>query len=146
MANYSIWILEESNLSVSGGVTLDGITQGDGSHLVGETITLNSADWLEVDISDVGSDTRFDDNDGNQRLDGAQTIDGVTYSSGTVIEAEYRIIVQDSVGNSYEILACLWHGGGYRLRRPAPGLAPRRGTVDGPWGHRGAGKFGPGAD
>ena len=120
MANYSIWILEESNLSVSGGVTLDGITQGDGSHLVGETITLNSADWLEVDISDDGSDTRFDDNDMTQRLDGAQTIDGVTYSSGTVIEAEYRIIVQDSVGNSYEILAV-------NVRNSSPAF----GTVEG---------------
>lgn len=105
MSNYSIWILEESNISVSGGQSLDGITQGDGSHLTGETITLNNNNWLQVDIRDAGSDSDFDDNDGNQRLDGAQTIDGTTYSDGTRIEAEYRITVQDGDGNSYEVIA-----------------------------------------
>ncbi|MFO7919661.1 MAG: Hint domain-containing protein [Nioella sp.] len=103
MANYSIWMLEEANISVGGGKTLDGITQGDGSHLLGETITLNSNDWLQVDISD--NDGNFDDNDGNQRLDGDQTIDGATYSDGTKIEAEYRITVQDGDGNTYEVIA-----------------------------------------
>lgn len=103
MAKYSIWMLEESNISVSGGKTLDGITQGDGSHLVGETISLNTRDWVQVDIRD--NDTDFDDNDGNQRLDGGQTIDGTTYSDGTRIEAEYRITVQDGDGNTYEVIA-----------------------------------------
>lgn len=105
MARYSVWILEESNISVSGGVSLDGITQGDGSHLVGETITLLTNDWLEISIRDRGSDTDFDDNDGNQVLDGAQTIDGTGYSNGTVVEAEYRIVLQDSAGNTYEAIA-----------------------------------------
>lgn len=105
MANYSIWILEESHISVSGGVMLDGVTQGDGSHLVGKTITLNSNSWHQVDIKDNGSDSSFDDNDGNQRLDGSQTIDGATYSNNTRIEAEYRIIVADADGNTYEMIA-----------------------------------------
>lgn len=105
MSDYSIWILEESNITVSGGESLDGITQGDGSHLVGETITLDSNDWLQVDIRDGGSDSDFDDNDGNQRLDGAQTIDGTTYSDGTRIEAEYRLVVEDADGNTYEVIA-----------------------------------------
>ena len=103
MANYSIWMLEEANISVSGGKTLDGITQGDGSHLVGETITLNANNWLQVDISDNDGD--FDDNDGNQQLDGNQTIDGGSYSDGTKIEAEYRITVQDGDGNTYDVIA-----------------------------------------
>jgi len=105
MSDYSIWILEESNISVSGGQSLDGITQGDGSHLLGETITLNNSNWLQVDIRDAGADSDFDDNDGNQRLDGAQTIDGTTYSDGTRIEAEYRLIVEDGDGNTYEVIA-----------------------------------------
>ncbi|PIV76124.1 MAG: hypothetical protein COW55_02585 [Rhodobacteraceae bacterium CG17_big_fil_post_rev_8_21_14_2_50_65_11] len=103
MAKFSIWMLGESNISVSGGKTLDGITQGDGSHLVGETVTLNTRDWVQVDIRD--GDTDFDDNDGNQRLDGSQTIDGASYSDGTKIEAEYRITVQDGDGNTYEVIA-----------------------------------------
>ena len=105
MADYSVWILEESNISVTGGLSLDGITQGDGSHLDGEFITLNSNAWLETLIRDGGSDTNFDDNDGNQRLDGAQTIDGTTYSDGTRVEAEYFIEVRDPDGNTYEMVS-----------------------------------------
>jgi len=116
MARYSVWILEESNISVSGGVTLDGITQGDGSHLVGETITLNNNNWLETFVSDRGGDTDFDDNDTNQRLDGAQTINGTSYSDGTVVEAEYRIVLEDSDGNTYEALA-------YNVRDSSPSYA-----------------------
>jgi len=120
MATYSVWILEESNISVSGGVTLDGVTQGDGSHLVGETITLDSNDWLETSVRDGGQDTTFDDNDGNQRLDGSQTIDGVTYSNGTRVEGEYRIVLEDGSGNSYEAVA-------YNVNNSSPAY----GTVEG---------------
>lgn len=103
MAIYSVWILEESNITVSGGNSLDGITQGDGSHLVGETITLLNNNWLESTIRD--NDANFDDNDGGQRLDGAQTIDGTTYGDGTRVEAEYRIVLEDADGNTYVALA-----------------------------------------
>ena len=120
MANYSVWILEESNVSVTGGQTLDGITQGDGSNLDGEFITLNSNDWLEVKIRDNGSDDTFDDNDGNQRLDGAQTIDGITYADGTRVEAEYRIEVTDPSGNVYEVI-------GFNVQNSSPAY----GTVEG---------------
>jgi hypothetical protein len=122
MSNYSIWILEESNVAISGGQSLDGITQGDGSHLLGETITLTSNSWLQVDITDAGSDSRFDDNDGNQRLDGTQTIDGTTYSSGTQIEAEYSFIVEDSQGNTYEIIAV-------NIRNSSPAYATNEGIT-----------------
>jgi Hint domain len=105
MASYSVWLLEEANISVSGGKTLDGVTQGDGSHLVGETITLLNGNWLETFINDPGSDTAFDDNDSGQTLDGRQTINGVRYRNNSVVEAEYRIILQDSDGNRYEALA-----------------------------------------
>lgn len=95
MADYSFWALGESHVTVSGGEQLDGISQGDGSHLVGETITLTDNAWEQIHVSDGGSDTNFDDNDGNQRLDGTQTFDGVTYSDNTRIEAEYEFVLQD---------------------------------------------------
>lgn len=120
MADYSVWILEESNISVSGGESLDGITQGDGSHLDGETITLLNNNWLEVTIRDNGSDSDFDDNDGNQRLDGAQVIDGVTYSDGTRVEAEYFIELTDEFGNVYEAVS-------FNVRNSNPAYA----TVEG---------------
>lgn len=106
MANYDIWALGESNLSISGGLSLDGITQGDGSHLVGQTITINTANYEQIFIRDRGRDRAFDDNDGNQRLDGAQTFDGVSYGNRTVIEAEYQLTLYDpGSGTSYTAIA-----------------------------------------
>lgn len=109
MADYSIWMIGESNVSLTGGVTLDGITQGDGSHLVNEFITIGATPFEEVFITDAGdggSDTNFSDNDGNQLLDGAQTIDGVTYADGTRVEAEYQFVALDpNTGIEYTILA-----------------------------------------
>lgn len=122
MANYSVWMLEESNVTISGGKSLDGITQGDGTHLVGETLRLDSNAWHQTFIRDNGPDTKFDDNDGNQRLDGAQTIDGVSYPDGARVEAEYRLTVRDADGNTYDVL-------GYNVNEP--GQSPTHGTVEG---------------
>ncbi|MEQ9694056.1 Hint domain-containing protein [Shimia sp. SDUM112013] len=106
MADYSFWALGESYISVSGGEQLDGVTQGDGSHLVGETITLNDNAWEQIFVSDGGSDINFDDNDGNQRLDGTQSFDGVTYSNNTRIEAEYEFTLRDpNTGLTYRVLS-----------------------------------------
>jgi hypothetical protein len=106
VANYSIWVLGESAVSLTGGVTLDGITQGDGSHIVGEFLTLTSRDFEEVLIRDNGSDTAFADNDTNQVLDGTQTLFGNTYSDGTRIEAEYEFILRDdATGLEYRVIA-----------------------------------------
>lgn len=106
MANYSFWALGESHITVSGGVSLDGITQGDGSHLVGKTITLEASAWEEIAVKDGGSDTNFDDSDGNQRLDGTQSFDGISYGHNTRIEAEYEILLQDpATGLTYRALA-----------------------------------------
>ena len=91
--SYNVWILEESNISVSGGVSLDGVTQGDGSHLVGQTITLNNNNWLQLAVRD--DEDNFDDNDNDQELDGDQTIGGTLYSDGTEVEAEYTIVLRD---------------------------------------------------
>ena len=106
MSNYSFWALGESHITVSGGVSLDGITQGDGSHLVGKTITLNDNAWEEIAVKDGGKDVDFDDNDSNQRLDGGQSFDGSSYGNNTRIEAEYEILLQDpTTGLTYRALA-----------------------------------------
>jgi len=121
MANFNVWMLEASNITVSGGQSLSGFTQGDGSHLVGETIRLDNNDWLETSISDGGWETNFDDNDGNQRLDGAQTIDGTTYADNTRVEAEYRLTLTDpDTGETWDVL-------GFNVNNSSPAY----GTVEG---------------
>lgn len=92
-------------MSISGGGNLDGVTQGDGSHLVGLTITLDSYAFEELLIRDGGTDVNFDDNDNNQRLDGSQSFDGASFANNTRIEAEYRLILRDpTTGIEYEAL------------------------------------------
>ncbi|WP_050929996.1 Hint domain-containing protein [Aestuariivita boseongensis] len=121
MANYSIWSLGESQLTISGGAQLDGVTQGDGSHLVGQTITMNSYNFEEILVRDRRSDINFDDNDGDQRLRGSQTFDGVNYGNNTIIEAEYRLILRDpNTGETYEALAINFNNS-----------SPSYGTVEG---------------
>ncbi|OUS34471.1 hypothetical protein A9Q94_16170 [Rhodobacterales bacterium 56_14_T64] len=106
MSDYTFWALGESNLTISGGGQLDGVTQGDGSHLVGLTITIDTRDFEQISVSDGGSDIDFDDNDGNQRLDGSQSFDGVSYSDNTRIEAEYQITLRDpNTGIEYDAVA-----------------------------------------
>lgn len=120
MARYSVWMLEASNITVSNG-SLSGHTQGDGSHLVGETIRLDAPDWHETTIRDRGKDTDFDDNDGGQRLDGAQTIDGTTYDDNTKVEAEYRVTLRDpDTGDTWDAI-------GYNVVNSSPAY----GTVEG---------------
>lgn len=121
MANYSFWALGESHVSVSGGVSLDGITQGDGSHLVGGTITLNANAWEQISVRDRGGDSNFDDNDSNQRLAGSQTFDGTTYGNNTRIEAEYEFVLLDpSTGVTYRVLSVNFNNS-----------SPAYGTVEG---------------
>ncbi len=115
----SVWMLEESNITISGGAILDGVTQGSGTHLVGKTITLNAPSWLETFISD--DDPNFADNDTGQRLSGAQTIGGVTYVNGTVVEAEYTLtLTNPTTGIAYTVI-------GYNVNNSAPSY----GTVEG---------------
>lgn len=113
-----LWILGESQVAISNGKTLDGLTQGDGSHLVGETITLLSNGWQEVQIAD--DDPNFADNDLNQTLAGAETIDGTLYAAGTVVEGEYRLVLKDPAGTVYEVV-------GFNLRTTNPSY----GTIEG---------------
>lgn len=93
MADYSIFALGESQIAVSNGRRLDGVTQGDGSHLEGASITFKSSAWEEVRIND--DDPNFQNNDGSQQLDGNQSFDGVTYSGNTKVKPEYSIVLTD---------------------------------------------------
>lgn len=106
MADYSIWVLDEDSVLLPPGVSLDGVNQGDGSHLVGQTLTISNVSGGEIFISDASTDTNFADNDGNQTLNGDQVINGITYASGTKIEAEYRFyLVDDATGEEYEVIS-----------------------------------------
>lgn len=116
-----IWVLGESQLSFPDGAELDGVTQGNGSHLLGKTIRLNSHDMQRVDH--VDRDETFDDSDGSQKLTGDTTLDGVTYAEGTRIEAEYRLTLTDpESGESWEAV-------GFNVNEP--GGAAAFGTVEG---------------
>lgn len=112
MANYTVWMLGASNITVTDSAgdpaSLSGFTQGSGAHLAGATIVLEDNAYQEVRIRDgspSSSDTSFDDNDGNQGLRGSQTIDGVTYGNGTQVEAEYTLTLEDPDGNQYTVHA-----------------------------------------
>ena len=95
--------MAESDISLSGGAVLDGVTQGDGSHLVGEFLTINTTTTTEFFVTE--NDTDFDDNDGDQLLNGTQSFDGTTYADGTRIEAEYQFVVQDDLtGEQYTLV------------------------------------------
>lgn len=121
MVDYTVWMLEESNIAISGSGSLDGITQGDGSHLLNRTITLLNGNFLQTSITD--NDPDFEDNDPTQQwLNGAQTIDGVTYASGTRVEAEYRLTLRDDGPPARE-----WTVYGYNVNNSTPAYA----TVEG---------------
>lgn len=121
MATYSVWMLGASNITVSGGKSLGNSAQGEGTHLLGETIRLDTNDWQETFISDGGQDTDFDDNDSNQRLDGAQTINGTAYGNATRLEAEYRLTLRDpATGDTWDVL-------GYNVNDSNPAYA----TIEG---------------
>jgi len=120
MPDYSIYVLDEADITLSSS-QLDGVTQGDGSHLVGVTLTLNTPAFTEIFIRD--NDPNFQDNDNSQRLDGAQEIDGTTYSDGTRVEAEYSFVVRDNddpLLTEYTLIA-------FNVRNSSPAY----GTVEG---------------
>ena len=85
--------------------TLDGLTQGDGSHLVGETLTINATSTTEIFVDDTGTETNFADNESGQTLASSVTIDGTTFSAGTSIEAEFQFVLRDPSGNEYTAIA-----------------------------------------
>ncbi len=121
MPVFSIWMLGESNLSISSSEELSGYVQGDGSHLVGETITFDSKLWTETNIKD--NDLGFGEDEDIQRLHGETTIDGVTYSHNSIVEAEYILTVSDPSGTTYQFI-------GYNINEPGSPYETY-GTVEG---------------
>jgi hypothetical protein len=119
LPTYTVWMLQKQNITVSNGGSLDGLTQGEGTHLLGQTITLNSNAWLRTSIEDLDSD--FEDNDAGQVLDGAQTIDNTLYLDGTQVEAEYRITFTDGTNT--------WTAYAYNVNNSAPTYATIEGLV-----------------
>ncbi|WP_082029866.1 Hint domain-containing protein [Ruegeria sp. ANG-S4] len=128
MADYSIFVLGESQLTISVAQGLDGLNQGTGIHLIGETITIDSRTATEVFITDAGSDTSFADNDGNQLLDGDQTIDGTLFTDGTTVEAEYGITLTDGTNT--------WQAVAFNVNNSSPAYATVEGIafIGGPGG------------
>jgi hypothetical protein len=117
---YTIWAIAESTLTITGttgGNGLDGLTQGDGSHLVGATIVWHGGGWEEIAVAD--NDPNFDDNDTSQRV--TQTIFGVAYSD-RIIEAEYTIVLRAPDGTEYIAVG---------VNVNEPGQSPAYGTVEG---------------
>jgi len=78
MASQTIYTLPETLITVSGGGQLSGINQGDGSHLVGLDITLNSTAWEPVTIQEVDNDIQFGASGGSRRLAGQIVYEGPT--------------------------------------------------------------------
>jgi len=132
MADYSIFVLGEDDITLSDGQVLSGFTQGDGSHLVTDpptTLRLDARNWQEIKIRDTG-DSNFADNDTSQRLfdpdnpGGTQTLDGVTYAEGRVVEAEYQLLLEDpATGEQYRAI-------GFNIREPGSS-SPSYGTIEG---------------
>lgn len=131
MSVETIYTLAASNITISGGGQLSGVTQGNGSHLDGLTITLENNDWAEIDISD--NDDSFTDNDTSQILDGAQTYDGSSYANGLRVEPEYSLTLEDPSGNIYRVFA-------FNINEPG---ATSYSTVEGLAFEGGAGGFPP---
>ncbi|PIE16126.1 MAG: calcium-binding protein [Rhodobacterales bacterium] len=102
MSAYTVYTLEASNITVSGGKELSGYWEGDGSQLEGETITLNNNNWVAVEINDTSND-RFEDWDTDQTLVSETTYNGETHDAGLVVTPEYTVEVQDPDGNIYTL-------------------------------------------
>ncbi|MEO1137851.1 MAG: Hint domain-containing protein [Pseudomonadota bacterium] len=102
MPVFTVYALGESNISVSGDAQLSGVSQGNGSHLVGETLTLTDNAWEAVDVFDSEAD--FQDSDNSQTLNATQFFNGTEYTGGLRVEAEYELTLQDPDGVTYIVL------------------------------------------
>ncbi|GAB5447406.1 Hint domain-containing protein [Gymnodinialimonas sp.] len=111
---YTIYMLPEGLITVTGtngGNGLDGEDQGSGVHLApangnpGAVITLNSNAWEEIEINDNAGDDDFGDSDSSQRLVNTESFGGETFPANSIVEAEYGVIVEDSNGIQYQLIA-----------------------------------------
>ncbi|MEM1079664.1 MAG: Hint domain-containing protein [Pseudomonadota bacterium] len=116
--SYKIYALEESHITIVGG-QLSGGNQGNGKHLVGKEITLDTSDWMPISISD--NDDHFADSDGSQRLSDPLDFNGRSYSGNQKVEAEYTLQVTDGT-DTYTVI-------GFNINEP--GAKNAYGTVEG---------------
>jgi hypothetical protein len=117
--SYTIWAIPEDSFEISGNLVLSGFSQGDGSHLVGATITWKGGGWEQIFVTD--DDENFDDNDRSQLVTG--NVLGVNLLNGNwVIEAEYTIVLQGPDGTLYTAIG---------VNVNEPGGSPAFGTVEG---------------
>lgn len=121
MTKTTIYALGESQVAISDNGELSGYSQGDGSHLVGKTITLQSHSWETIEIND--NDWDFDDNDSGQKLHGDQEFDGTSYSKHSLVEAEYRLTVEAPDGTCYKLVGFNINEGGGTSYATVEGLA-----------------------
>ncbi|MFQ6554294.1 Hint domain-containing protein [Aestuariibius insulae] len=132
MPNYTIYVLDEADITLTNSdgtaENLDGVNQGDGSHLVGDTLTLGGSNWMPTEISD--DDANFSDNDTRgttaQTLVNETSLDGSTFSAGSKVEAEYSFVVTDGTFDS-EGNPVTWTLVGFNIATTNPSY----GTVEG---------------
>ncbi|MEO1795442.1 MAG: Hint domain-containing protein [Pseudomonadota bacterium] len=138
MADYTIYVLDETDVSIALPKALDGQTQGDGSHLNGQTMTITSSDWTQINIRD--NDVNFSDNDKSQRLDGDQEINGVTYDDNRIVEAEFSFeasyVDDDGVTQTWTLVA-------FNVREPDGEYSNIYGSIEGIAVIGGSGDFPP---
>jgi len=135
MAQYSFFAIPSSDVTVSGtreingnieNKTLSGLNQGDGSHLIGETVTINAITPIEIFVDDNGSETNFADNDGGQTLDADVVVGTETYTTGTRVEAEYQFVLRDpATGIEYRLITI-----NFNTTNPSFGTVEALGFVD----------------
>lgn len=151
MAEYTIWALDASFVTVESDTNGDGVpdstppledpnapnllsgwSQGAGSHLFGSSvtepryITLQSNSWVPITITD--DDDNFADNDSGQTLTNETVFGGTTYSSGLAVEAEYTLQLRytDDQGVVQEFTVV-----GFNIREPNSPVNNSYGTTEG---------------
>ncbi|SLN49358.1 hypothetical protein AQS8620_02101 [Aquimixticola soesokkakensis] len=125
MAAYNLNFFSLSDISTN---DPDGFSDNGGYQMdIGtSTVTVAPASQSSViDINDT-NDAFFDDDVGAQQtLNSDQTLNGTFYSAGTIIQSEYELIVQDSLGNTYtlqfiSLTADAYNIEGFAIQGPVP--------------------------
>ncbi|MEL6598485.1 MAG: Hint domain-containing protein [Pseudomonadota bacterium] len=103
MAEFLLYTLEASNITVSDGESLSNPDQGSGVHLQDKVITLNSNAWRTVLVED-SNDSNFNDSDNSQTLVNDENYNDTDFAAGRRVEAEYTLEVEDPDGNTYTLI------------------------------------------
>lgn len=104
MALYTLHVYDTADATTS---AAGGFSDNGGYQFVWNTDTITiqpGAQSTPVSVDDFWDATFDDDPAGTQVLAGAQLINGTVWGSGTEIEAEYIVTVQDSLGNDYTLI------------------------------------------